>query len=55
MNLQVLYDHCVRSIDHALNSGSLDYPLLVRGEWNDGMDKVGAHGKGEVYGLHFFI
>jgi len=50
-----LYDHCVRSIDHALKFGEHGLPFIGSGDWNDGMDKVGAHGKGESVWLAFFL
>ncbi|MEP6926364.1 MAG: glucoamylase family protein [Ginsengibacter sp.] len=50
-----LYDHCVRSIEHALNFGDHGLPFIGSGDWNDGMDKVGEHGKGESVWLAFFL
>lgn len=50
-----LYDHCVRSIEHALIYGEHGLPLMGSGDWNDGMDKVGEHGKGESVWLAFFL
>src|SRR5262249_10182629 len=42
-----LYEHCVRAIDHGLRFGSHGLPLMGAGDWNDGMNKVGAKGQGE--------
>ncbi len=50
-----LYNHCVRSIEHALKFGEHGIPLMGSGDWNDGMDKVGEHGKGESVWLAFFL
>jgi cellobiose phosphorylase len=50
-----LYEHCVRSIDHALKFGEHGLPFIGSGDWNDGMDKVGNHGKGESVWLAFFL
>ncbi|MBV9986929.1 MAG: cyclic beta 1-2 glucan synthetase [Chitinophagaceae bacterium] len=50
-----LYQHCVRSIDNGLRFGSHGLPLMGSGDWNDGMDKVGEHGKGESVWLAFFL
>lgn len=50
-----LYEHCVKSIEHALKFGVHGLPLIGSGDWNDGMDKVGSHGKGESVWLAFFL
>ena len=50
-----LYEHCVRSIKHGLNFGIHGLPLIGSGDWNDGMDRVGRHGKGESVWLAFFL
>ncbi len=50
-----LYDHCVRAIEHALPTGINGLPLIGSGDWNDGMDKVGVHGRGESVWLAFFL
>jgi cyclic beta-1,2-glucan synthetase len=42
-----LYDHCLRALDHGWKLGPHDLPLMGTGDWNDGMNKVGAGGKGE--------
>ena len=42
-----LYEHCVRALDHGLKLGVHGIPLMGTGDWNDGMNKVGAHGRGE--------
>jgi cellobiose phosphorylase len=50
-----LYEHCVKAIEHALVFGENRLPLIGSGDWNDGMDKVGHHGKGESVWLAFFL
>ncbi len=50
-----LYEHCVRAIKHGLNFGVHGLPLIGTGDWNDGFDKVGQHGKGESVWLAFFL
>ena len=50
-----LYEHCVRAIDHGLNFGVHGLPLMGCGDWNDGMNLVGQHGKGESVWLAFFL
>ncbi|MEO8771153.1 MAG: glucoamylase family protein, partial [Ferruginibacter sp.] len=50
-----LYDHCVNAITHGLKFGEHGLPFIGSGDWNDGMDKVGNHGKGESVWLAFFL
>lgn len=50
-----LYEHCCRAIDRSLTAGPHGLPLIGSGDWNDGMNKVGAEGKGESVWLGFFI
>ncbi|MBI5056841.1 MAG: cyclic beta 1-2 glucan synthetase [Nitrospirae bacterium] len=50
-----LYDHCVQAIMKGLNFGERGLPLIGSGDWNDGMNMVGEHGKGESIWLGFFL
>jgi cellobiose phosphorylase len=50
-----LYEHCVRAINHGLSFGVHGLPLIGCGDWNDGMNQVGEHGKGESVWLAFFL
>jgi cellobiose phosphorylase len=50
-----LYEHCVRAIQRGLCFGEHGLPLMGTGDWNDGMNKVGAQGKGESIWLGFFL
>jgi cellobiose phosphorylase len=50
-----LYQHCVRAIKHGLRFGEHGLPLIGTCDWNDGMDRVGNHGKGESVWLAWFM
>ncbi len=50
-----LYEHAVRAVLRGMNYGEHGLPLMGTGDWNDGMDRVGAHGKGESVWLGFFL
>jgi cyclic beta-1,2-glucan synthetase len=50
-----LYQHCLRAILHGLRFGEHGLPLMGSGDWNDGMNLVGIHGKGESVWLGFFL
>ncbi|MEP6646604.1 MAG: glucoamylase family protein [Saprospiraceae bacterium] len=50
-----LYEHCVLAIEHGIRYGVHGLPLMGSGDWNDGMDQVGIHGKGESIWLAFFL
>jgi len=50
-----LYEHCTRAILHGLRHGEHGLPLMGTGDWNDGMNLVGEHGKGESVWLAFFL
>ena len=50
-----LYEHCVRAVKRGLRFGDHGLPLIGSCDWNDGMDKVGEHGKGESVWLAFFL
>ena len=50
-----LYEHALRAMDHGLRFGSHGLPLMGCGDWNDGMNLVGQHGKGESVWLGFFL
>jgi cellobiose phosphorylase len=49
------YQHCVRAILHGLRFGERGLPLMGSGDWNDGMNLVGIHSKGESVWLGFFL
>ncbi len=50
-----VYEHCARSIDRSLATGTHGLPLMGSGDWNDGMNRVGHEGKGESVWLAWFL
>ena len=42
-----LYEHCERALEYGLRLGPHGLPLMGTGDWNDGMNQVGAGGRGE--------
>jgi cyclic beta-1,2-glucan synthetase len=50
-----LYEHCARAIDASLGLGPHGLPLFGTGDWNDGMNRVGAAGRGESIWLAWFL
>lgn len=50
-----LYEHCKIAIRYGLRFGEHGLPLIGSGDWNDGMNMVGIHGKGESVWLGFFL
>ena len=50
-----LYQHGVRALMKGLSYGARGLPLMGSGDWNDGMNMVGAEGKGESVWLGFFL
>ena len=50
-----LFDHCALSLDSSLGIGVHGLPLMGAGDWNDGMDRVGAEGSGESVWLGWFL
>ncbi|WP_173024815.1 GH36-type glycosyl hydrolase domain-containing protein [Acidovorax sp. SRB_14] len=50
-----LYRHCMCALEHGLRFGAHGLPLMGTGDWNDGMNLVGAEGKGESVWLGFFL
>jgi cyclic beta-1,2-glucan synthetase len=50
-----LYEHCARGIDRSLASGRHGLPLIGGGDWNDGLNRVGAGGQGESIWLGWFL
>lgn len=52
---ETLWQHGVRAIKYGLSYGPHGLPLIGTGDWNDGMNNVGAAGKGESIWLGFFL
>jgi cyclic beta-1,2-glucan synthetase len=50
-----LFEHCARAIDRSLAVGAHGLPLMGTGDWNDGMNEVGAGGTGESVWLGWFV
>jgi cellobiose phosphorylase len=50
-----LYEHCVRAVAVSLRTGAHGLPLIGTGDWNDGMNLVGAAGRGESVWLAWFL
>jgi cellobiose phosphorylase len=50
-----LYEHARRAVLHGLRWGAHGLPLMGAGDWNDGMNQVGAEGRGESVWLGFFL
>ena len=51
-----LYEHCARALDLAVKrTGADGLPLILGGDWNDGMNRVGQEGRGESVWLGWFL
>ncbi|HEX9714571.1 MAG TPA: glucoamylase family protein, partial [Desulfurivibrionaceae bacterium] len=50
-----LFEHCRRAVRRGLTIGPHGLPLMGTGDWNDGMNQVGAGGKGESVWLAWFL
>jgi cyclic beta-1,2-glucan synthetase len=50
-----LLEHCQRALTHSQKFGTHGLPLMGTGDWNDGMNLVGAGGKGESVWLAWFM
>ncbi len=50
-----LLEHCRRALERSATQGQHGLPLMGDGDWNDGMNLVGAKGKGESVWLGWFL
>ncbi len=51
-----VYEHCALALDLAIKRcGPHGLPLMLGGDWNDGMNLVGVEGKGESIWLGWFL
>jgi cyclic beta-1,2-glucan synthetase len=50
-----LFEHCRRALERGLTEGRHGLPLMGGGDWNDGMNRVGAEGRGESVWLGWFL
>ena len=55
--VDTVYHHCLKAIDLVLDykMGEHGLPLIGTGDWNDGLDEIGAEGRGESVWLGFFL
>jgi cyclic beta-1,2-glucan synthetase len=49
-----ILDHCLRTFTVTEPVGPHGLPLMGAGDWNDGMNEIGRHGKGESVWLAWF-
>ena len=50
-----VFEHCRRALERATTEGPHGLPLMGDGDWNDGMNRVGAEGRGESVWLGWFL
>lgn len=51
-----IYEHCTKALRRGSERmGEHGLPLMGCGDWNDGMNRVGIHGRGESVWLAFFL
>jgi cyclic beta-1,2-glucan synthetase len=51
-----LYEHCARALDLAVKrTAASGLPLILGGDWNDGMNRVGEEGRGDSVWLAWFL
>lgn len=50
-----LFEHGARAIEASLKTGAHGVPLFGTGDWNDGMNRVGRHGRGESVWMGWFL
>lgn len=51
-----LFEHCARALDQCMElTGRQGLPLIGTGDWNDGMNRVGAEGQGESVWLGWLL
>jgi len=51
-----LFEHCARGLDQCIElTGTHGLPLIGTGDWNDGMNRVGAGGRGESVWLGWLL
>ncbi len=52
---ETVFEHCRRAVQRGLTCGPHGLPLMGTGDWNDGMNLVGAGGRGESVWLAWFL
>jgi cyclic beta-1,2-glucan synthetase len=55
--METLCEHVLRALDLVLGKrlGTHGLPLMGTGDWNDGLDEIGAEGRGESIWVGFFL
>ncbi len=53
-NTASLHEHCMRAFRSAEKTGQNGLCLMGSGDWNDGMNRIGAEGRGESVWLSMF-
>ena len=52
----IIYEHAARALDLAVKrTAATGIPLILGGDWNDGMNRVGEGGKGDSVWLGWFL
>ena len=54
-SLGSIFEHCRRALERGFNLGADGLPLIGSGDWNDAMDRVGEHGRGQSVWLGWFL
>jgi cyclic beta-1,2-glucan synthetase len=50
-----VYEHCLDAIEARAATGMHGLPFIGTGDWNDGLNRVGVHGRGESAWLGWFL
>jgi cyclic beta-1,2-glucan synthetase len=50
-----IYKHCCHAIDARATVGAHGLPFIGSGDWNDGLNRVGADGRGESVWMAWFL
>jgi cyclic beta-1,2-glucan synthetase len=50
-----LLEHCRKALEHGATEGLHGLPRMGDGDWNDGMNRIGAEGRGESVWLAWFL
>src|SRR5690606_23017654 len=50
-----LLEHCERALERGFSRGADGLPLIGGGDWNDGMNRIGARGRGQSVWLAWFM
>jgi cyclic beta-1,2-glucan synthetase len=50
-----LFEHCRRAVERQLHFGAHGLPRMGAGDWDDGLNRIGAGGEGESVWLGWFL